>query len=54
MYFHRSIVINLPMCLLDVSIGAGAGKVDKDSPVAITGFVAFVLGIMLFVVNICF
>mmetsp|Transcript_30926 Transcript_30926/g.69468 ORF Transcript_30926/g.69468 Transcript_30926/m.69468 type:complete len:487 (-) Transcript_30926:229-1689(-) len=45
-----SIVINLPMCLLDVSIGAGAGKVDKDSPVAIIGFVAFVLGIMLFVV----
>jgi uncharacterized membrane protein YdjX (TVP38/TMEM64 family) len=36
-------IVNLPVCLLDVSIGAGAANVKGDSPLTIIAFILFVV-----------
>ena len=46
-----SIIVNLPMCFLDVCIGAGAKSVKTDSPLSIA---AFVICIACFFFLICY
>jgi hypothetical protein len=42
-FMIASVAVNLPMCFLDVCIGAGAKHVDKSSPLAIFVFVSVVV-----------
>ena len=42
-FMVASCAVNLPMCFLDVCIGAGAKHVDKSSPLAVFVFVVLVL-----------
>ena len=42
-FFVGSTIVNLPLCYMDVCIGAGAKHVDRNSPGMVAGFVAIVL-----------
>jgi uncharacterized membrane protein YdjX (TVP38/TMEM64 family)/Ca2+-binding EF-hand superfamily protein len=47
-----SCIINLPMCFLDVCIGAGAKHVDSNSPISILAFASIIiltLGLIAFI-----
>jgi len=46
-----TVCVNLPMSLIDVCIGAGAGSVKKDSPVSVA---IFICAVALFLCFICF
>lgn len=45
-FFVGSTIINLPLCYLDVCIGAGAKHVDHNSPGMVAAFVAVVLSFL--------
>ena len=45
-FFVGSTIINLPLCYMDVCIGAGAKHVDHNSPGMVVAFVAVVLAFL--------